>query len=211
MEFKLKAEKREKNEKLGVDFIPVVLYGKGIENQSLKIKLADFNKIFLAAGESNLISLDYGTGIVRVLVKDTQRDPLKNSFIHADLYQVNMKEKVVAEIPLHFVGESKLIREQGGMLMKDMDNLEIECLPDDLVDHIDVDISVIAEFGDGIRINDLKLPKGIELVSENNEMVANISEPKAIVEEAPVAAPAAPAAGTPAEGGKKEEKKEEKK
>ena len=206
MEFKLTAEKREKNEKLSVDFIPVVVYGKGIENQSLKVKLADFTKVFSLAGESNLIELNYGSETVKVLVKDVQRSPLKHSFIHADLYQVNMKEKVVAEIPLHFVGESKLIKEQGGMLNKDMDNIEIECLPSDLVDHIDVDISVIAEFGDAIRINALVLPKGISLTSEHNEMVASIQEPKAVVEEVPVAPAAAPVA-TPVADAKKEEKK----
>lgn len=212
MEIKLSAQLREKNEKLPADVIPGVLYGKGVENKSLKIKKVEFEKAFSDAGESNLISLDLGTGAVKVLVKDIQRDVLKHTFTHVDFYQVNMKEKITAEIPLHFIGESKAIKELGGVLIKDMDHLEVECLPGDLADHIDVDISVLKTFDDAIRINDLVLPKGIMATSHTNEMIAAVREPKVEAEPTPVvaeAAPAAgaPAAGAPAAGAKKEEGK----
>jgi large subunit ribosomal protein L25 len=208
MEIKLSAKLREKNEKLSADFIPGVIYGKGVENKSLKINKVEFEKAFASAGESNLISLDFGSGTVKVLVKEIQRDVLKNTFTHVDFYQVNMKEKITAEIPLHFIGEAKAIKELGGVLIKDMDHLEVECLPGDLVDHIDVDISVLKTFDDAIRINDLVLPAGVSAVSETNEMLAAVREPKAEVEEpTPVVAEAAPAAGAPAAGAKKEEEK----
>lgn len=197
MEFKLKAEKREKNEKLAADFIPAVLYGKGIENQSLKVKKVDFEKAFSAAGESNLIDLDFGNGSVKVLVKDLQRDVLKYTFTHVDFYQVNMKEKIVTEIPLHFTGEAKAVKELGGMLMKEINELEVECLPSDLVDHIDVDVSVLNTFDDVITVADLTLPKGLKMEHHNAEdVVAMVVEPKAQVEEVkpaeetPAAAPA---------------------
>ncbi len=206
MEFKLKAEKREKNEKISADLIPAVVYGNGIESQSLKLKKVDFEKAFSLAGESNLIDLDYGTGVVKVLVKDVQRDVLKYTFSHVDFYQVNMKEKVTAEIRLHFVGESKAIKELGGMLMKEINELEVECLPTDLVDHIDVDISVLNTFDDVIKIADLSLPAGLKLMNHNGEgVVAMVVEPKAHEEEVkPVEA--VPAAA-PAKDAKKEEVK----
>lgn len=206
METKLSAQLREKNERLGADFIPGVVYGKGVENKNLKIKKVEFEKAFAKAGESNLIDLDFGSGAVKVLVKEVQREVLKNAFSHVDFYQVNMKEKITAEIPLHFIGESKAIKELGGVLIKDIDHLEVECLPGDLVDHIDVDISVLNTFEDGIRINDLALPKGIVATSHTNDMVAAVKEPKVEEEPAPVAAEAAPAAA-PAAGEKKEEAK----
>jgi len=184
MEFKLKAEKRAKNEKLAADFIPAVLYGKGVENQSLKLKKVDFEKAFNGAGESNLIDLDFGNGSVKVLVKDSQRDVLKYTFTHVDFYQVNMKEKITTEIPLHFTGEAKAVKELGGMLMKEINELEVECLPSDLVDHIDIDISVLNTFDDVITIGDLVLPKGLELAHNNAEdVIAKVVEPKAEVEE----------------------------
>ena len=196
MEFKLKAEKREKNEKLNADLIPAVLYGNGIESQSLKLKKVDFEKAFSLAGESNLIDLEYGAGSVKVLVKDIQRDVLKYTFSHVDFYQVNMKEKVTAEIRLHFVGESKAIKELGGMLMKEINELEVECLPSDLVDHIDVNISVLNTFDDVIKVADLSLPTGMKLMHHHGEdVVAMVVEPKAHEEEvkpveaAPVVAP----------------------
>ncbi len=199
MEFKLKAEKREKNEKLAADYIPAVLYGNGIESQSLKLKKVDFEKAYETAGESNLIDLDFGSGAVKVLVKDTQRDVLKYTFTHVDFYQVNMKEKVSTEIPFSFIGEAKAVKELGGMLMKEMDGIEIECLPSDLVDHIDVDISVLTTFDDVITVGDLILPKGFELKHNNAEdVVAKVVEPKAQeveevkpAEETPAAAPEA--------------------
>jgi large subunit ribosomal protein L25 len=201
MELKLQAEKRVKNEKLATDFIPAVLYGKGIESQSLKLKKVDFEKIFTVAGESNLIDLDFGVGAVKVLVKDSQRDVLKYTFTHVDFYQVNMKEKINTEIPLHFVGESKAVKELGGMLMREVHEIEVECLPGDLVDHIDVNISGLNTYDDVITIADLVIPKGFKLVHNNPEdVVAMVVEPKVEVEEVkPVEA--APVAGTTPEAG----------
>lgn len=209
MEIKLQAQTRENLEKMSADWVPAVLYGKGVTSQSLKIKKSDFDKVFKTAGESNLIDLEYGQAPVKVLIKEVQHDVLKGYPIHVDFYQVNMKEKITTEIPLHFIGESKAIKELGGTLIKDLDALSVQCLPADLVDHIDVDISVLNTFDDGIRVNDLKLPTGLELVHHTNEMVAAVKEPKAEEEPAPVegeaAAGAATAAGTPEAAGETKE------
>jgi large subunit ribosomal protein L25 len=204
MELKLSAQKREKNEKLDKDYLSAVLYGKGIETQSLKLKAADFIKVFTAAGESNLIKLEAGATAVNVLVKDIQKDPLKNFINHVDFYQVNMKEKVNAEIPLHFIGESKVVREMGGMLNKEIHEIEVECLPSDLVDHIDVDVSVFNDFEDVIKISDLNIPKGLEISADGETIVAMVMRPK-VEEEKPAetVAPAAAPAAAPTEGGKK--------
>ncbi len=184
MESKLSAQIREKNEKLSIDFMPAVIYGKGIESISLKIKKVDFDRVFAAAGESNLINLDFGSGAIKVLIKDLQRDVIKNTFIHVDFYQVNMKEKIKTEIPLHFIGVSKAVKELSGMLIKEMDAIEVECLPSDLIDHIDVDISVLNTFDDAIRISDLNLSVGLEIAHHQPEdMVASVIKPRIIVEE----------------------------
>jgi len=204
MELKLSAALRAKNEKISGDFIPAVLYGKGIEPVSLKVKKIDFEKIFTSAGESNLITLDYGASPVKVLIKDFQRAVLKEMFTHVDFYQVNMKEKVTAEIPLHFIGESKAIKELGCILIKEMHFLEVECLPGDLVDHLDVDISVLKDFDDAIRVNDLKIPAGLELTNDTNNIIAAVVKLK-VEEEKPVEAPVEEAANKTA-GSSDEEK-----
>lgn len=208
MELKLQAEKRAKDEKMSPDFLAAVLYGKGVENQSLKVKRLDFEKVYAAAGESNLLDLNYGDGAVKVLVKDTQRDVIKHFFTHVDFYQVNMKEKITTEIPLRFVGEAKAVKELGGMLMKEVHEIEVECLPSDLIDHIEVNVSSLNTFDDAIRISDLALPKGFRLLHNNPEdIVAMVVEPKA-EEPAPTAeTSAAEGASAPAAEGKKEEEK----
>jgi len=209
MELKLKAEKRADSEKLSADYIPAVVYGKGINNQNLKLKRADFEKVYTAAGESNLIDLDFGDGAVKVLVKDIQRDVLKYTFTHADFYQVNMKEKITTEIPFHFIGESKAVKELGGMLMKEINEIEVECLPSDLVDHIDIDISVLATYDDVVKIGDLALPKGFRLTHNHpSDVVVVVVEPKAIVEEVKPEVAAAPVTDAKdAKDAKKEEPK----
>jgi large subunit ribosomal protein L25 len=164
----------------------------------LKLKKADFEKVFAVAGESNLIKLDLGSSSVNVLVKDMHKDPIKGFFTHVDFYQVNMKEKITAEIPLHFIGESKAVKELGGMLNKEIHEIAVECLPSDLVDHIEIDISVLNTFEDEIRMTDLKLPKGLELVSETDDIIVMVMRPKLEEEEpaevAPVVDPKAPVA-----------------
>lgn len=207
MDIKLAASLREKSEKLSAEYLPAVLYGKGVENASLKLKRIDFDKVFAEAGESNLIVLDFGSGPVKVLVKDIQRDPIKHRIDHVDFYQVNMKEKINAEIPLHFIGESKAVRELGGLLMKEIDAVEVHCLPGDLVDHLDVDISILDDFDQAIKTSDLKLPAGLELVQHTDDTVVFVMKPKAEEEKPVETAEAKPAEGkAEATEGKKEDK-----
>ena len=194
MEIKLSAQKREKNEKLDKKELAAVIYGNNVASQSLKINKMEFQKVFAAAGESNLIKLDFGSGPVNVLVKDVQKDVLKNTFTHVDFYQDNMKEKLNVEIPLHFEGESKAVKELGGTLVKELHEIKVECLPTDLVDHIVVDVSVLTTLDSMIKVGDLPLPKGMEILTELDTIVAMIEEPKA---EAP-AEEATPAEATPA-------------
>lgn len=206
MELKLLAEIREKNEKLGRDDLAGVIYGHGTETTSLKMNYNAFSKLFAEAGESNLITLSLSGKEFPVLVKAVQKDVLKNTYLHIDFYKVNMKEKVKAEIPLEFVGESKAVRELSGLFLANLTEIAVECLPGDLVDHIDVDISVLQELGDMIRVEDLKLPEGMDFVHEGNEVVCVVEEPKR-VEAEPVVAEAAPATDAKAAPAASEEKK----
>jgi len=186
------------------NFIPAVLYGPSMESRNLKIKKIDFERIFALAGESSLIDLAISQKKpVKVLVKEVQKDPLKATIIHIDLYQVDMNKKITTEIPLHFIGESEAVKELSAVLVKDIDRVEVECLPGDLVSHINVDLSVLKNFHDAIKTNDLKLSAGMKLVNETNDIVVNVIEPK--VEAAEVPAEEVPAPGEEAEAGEKEE------
>ena len=200
----LKVQVREKDEKLNPDFMAAVVYGQSLENILIKIKVNDFIKVYEKAGESNLINLEVeGKGNFQVLLKEVQRNVLKGFPIHADFFKVDMNKELNAEIPLEFVGESKAVKEQGALLNKSIDEVSVECLPHDLVDHIDIDISVMENVGDVIFIKDIKVPKGIKILNHSEDVVATVSEPEEekVEEVAPAAAAETPA--KPAETEKK--------
>lgn len=179
----LKAQKRdikEKNKKIRKEgFIPAILYGPGIENIPLKVKLEDFKKVYKGAGETTLISLllDNGEKYL-VLVHDFQKDPLTEEFIHVDFFQPSLKEKVEADIPLKFVGESYAEKHLGGVLIKEISELEVRGFPQNLPREIEVDISKLKEIGDDIKVKDLKIPEGIEVLRDKEDIIALVELPE---------------------------------
>lgn len=197
MNIKLQSQTRVKQEKLAADFLPGIVYAPGFENALIKIKANDFIKVYSQAGESNLIDLNIDGKDVQVLVKEVQKDPVKDFFIHVDFYKVDMNKEVSADIPLEFVGESKAVKELGALLVKNIDFVSVECLPKDLVDHIDVDISSLVGFGDLIQIKDLVLTSGIKVTNNLDDAIVSVVEPKE-EKEAPAATPAPEVAATPA-------------
>ncbi|MDO8668431.1 MAG: 50S ribosomal protein L25 [bacterium] len=187
--------------------IPAVVYGFGVANRNIKVKKHDFEKAFQIAGEFNLVDLSVGGDQpAKVIVKDVQKDGLTGNIIHIDFYQVDMTKKISTEIPLSFIGEAKAVKDLGGTLVKNMDTVEVNCLPGDLVSHIEVDISKLEAFDQFIRLQDLVLPKGIELASTTNEAVVGVVETKVEVEAPKVEAVPAEGAPAAAEGADKEGK-----
>ncbi len=209
MELKLSAKIREKKEKIKDQELAAVLYGRDQEALSLTLNYNEFDKLFTVAGESNLISLQLGDKSFPVLVKAIQRDVIKDTYIHIDFYKVNMKEKVKADIPVKFSGEARAIKELGAVFITNIDELSVECLPSDLVDHIEIDISSLQEFGDAIRVEDITVPKGIHLFHESHEIICVAEEPKKVEEKVEVVEVAEEKEA--GETDKKEEKAEEKK
>jgi len=197
--------------------IPAVVYGQGMDNVNLVVKRPGFEKVFHLSGESGLVSLDIDGKQIPVIIKDVQVDALKNRIIHIDFYKVDMTQTVVAEVTLNFIGEAPAVKNFNAIIVDHLDHIEIECLPADLMQKIDIDISKLANIGDAIHVKDLVLPKGIEVKNVLDEIIVNAVEPKKVVEEVPVVAEAEAAATTEAGAeeakteGKTEEKKEEKK
>ena len=176
MSFKLDAKKRdnkgEKDRKEG--WLPAVLYGAGEDAINLNLVYNDYEKLMIDAGHSNLIDLFVdGVDSGKILVQDTQFDPITDRLLHIDLKRIEMGKEIEAVIALNFVNESSVIREQGGTLVKNTEEVLIRCLPKDLVANIEVDLSVIKTFDDVIKIKDLQLAEGLFVVSPSEEeMVA---------------------------------------
>lgn len=187
-ELKLEAQVRadEKNRDVKkAGFIPAVIYGAGKEATSLKVKAQDFKKVFAAAGESTLINLVIGgKEPVKVIVKAIQKDVIKDDVVHVDFYAINMNNKIEVEIPLNFIGESKAVKELGGTLLKNMETVHVRCLPGDLVDHLDVDLSILEDFSTSIRVSDIQLPETIEAINQETQTVATVDMPRSAKQEA---------------------------
>ncbi|HKM40305.1 MAG TPA: 50S ribosomal protein L25 [Patescibacteria group bacterium] len=174
----LEVQNRSKKEKVDHNFLPGVVYAPDIETMMIKFKTNDFIKAYTEVGESSLLTLKLADQEFKVLVKDVQRDVIKDHFIHVDFYKVDMNKEVSTEIPLEFVGESKAVRELNAQLNKNIDFVSVECLPQDLVSVIEVDISALSEFGDSIHIKDLVLPSGIKVLNHPDDAVVSVTEPQ---------------------------------
>jgi large subunit ribosomal protein L25 len=181
LKVKTRQAKGRQNEKLRKQgTIPAVLYGHKIKNLLLEVRAADFDKIYKQAGESTLLKLKIeGEDKEKVvLIYDTEVDPVNEKTIHIDFYQVKMDEALKTEVPLVFIGESPLIKNEGGVLVKNIQHLEIEALPQDLIHNIEVDTSILRTFDDNIRVKDLKIPEKVKISANPEEMVAVVIPPR---------------------------------
>ncbi|PIU77788.1 MAG: 50S ribosomal protein L25 [Candidatus Moranbacteria bacterium CG_4_10_14_3_um_filter_44_15] len=178
----LDATKREKNKKKSKrdkETIPAVLYGKGIENILVRIKNKDFQDIYSQVGESTVFKLSLeGKDERNVIVKEAQRDILDGRPIHADFYQVRMDEEIEAMVEVEFIGEAPTVKDLGGVLVKNVDEIEVKCLPGDLPPKIVVDVSRLKTFDDYIYVKDLKISKKVELLIDPETVVAMVSPPR---------------------------------
>ena len=158
--------------------VPAVIYGHKIKNQLLKVGYREFEDVYKKAGENTLIDLFIGDNSQKVLVHDLQVDPVTDKFLHIDFYQVKMDEKISAEVPLVFVGESEAVKNESGVFVKSMNTIEVESLPQDLPKEIKVDISQIKKLEEAIHAKDLDIPENVKLSVNEDEVVAIVLKPR---------------------------------
>ena len=170
--------------------IPAVLYGVGIEPQSISLPLKEFQKIFKTVGETALLSLVVDSTEPRtVLIRDVQNDAMKQLPIHVDFHQVNMNEELDLDVPLEFTGTSVAVSSEGGILVKALYELPISALPADLPREIIIDISPLEKIGDVIHVRDIKLPKGVKIRLDEDQTVVFVEKPMSEEELAALEAP----------------------
>jgi len=189
--------------------IPAVLYGHGLKPISVSVPYPAFEKIYQAAGESTLVDLKLDDkNSVKVLIHDIQHDPITNRLAHVDFLQVRMDEEIHTKVPLKFIGIAPAIKELSGILVTNLNELEIKCLPNDLIHEIEVDLSNLRTFDDQVRVADLKVPAGIKVLSPADETVALVQEPREeqTYETTPVETPAGKEAAPAAEPAEPESK-----
>ena len=156
--------------------VPGVLYGHGVENIPLKIQALRLNRILSEAGSSQLIHLriDDSPTTQPVLAREIQRDVLTGAPVHVDFLAVSMTERITAQVALTLVGEPQPVVQGEGILLHGASEIEIECLPGDLIPSLEVDISDL-DFDTAVYVGDLQVPANITILSDPQEMIAQLS------------------------------------
>lgn len=138
--------------------LPANVFGKKIESKPIQVDEKTFLAVYEEVGETGLIDLEIDSEkAVPVLISEYQVDPLSGNIIHVDFHQVDLTVKVSASVPIEIVGESPAVKDKGGILNTTLNEVEVEALPADLPENIEVDISTLLEIGDAITIADLKI------------------------------------------------------
>ena len=156
--------------------VPANIYGHKVEPTAVSVNLRDFQAAFKQVGETGLVDLRVDTEKAPrpVLIHSMLKDPVTDNILHVDFYQVNLKEKLTATVPLHFVGESPLVKSREGILLEMIQEVEVESLPTDIPSSIEVDTSTITELDGGIFVRELPVPENVEIKTDLDEMVCKV-------------------------------------
>jgi large subunit ribosomal protein L25 len=193
-------------------FTPAGIYGKGYDSISISVNTRELDKIFDEVGESGLVDLMLDSTKIPVLFRNPQFHPVGGNLIHLDCYKVNLKEKIVASIPVELIGEAPIVK-AGNILVPVTSEIEVEALPADLPEKIEIDISGLETLESMICAGDIKLEGKVELKTAADQVIVKVEEPKE--EEEPVAEEVAPGdvpateQKAPEEEGDSQDKKEE--
>jgi large subunit ribosomal protein L25 len=163
--------------------IPAVVYSGDLPAQSIQIESRALSRVLRQAGSTTLINLyvDESSQPHVVLAREIQRDPLTGEVLHTDFFQVRLTEKVKTTPRLEFVGESPLVRSGTAVLLHGVSELEVECLPTDLIHSIEVDISALQNLEDTIQVRDLAVPPGVTILAPADEVVASLVTTRAAI------------------------------
>lgn len=183
--------------------VPGVIYGRGIDATAVAVDAKALRgALHTTAGMNVLIDMMIGDGAQAartVMVKAVQRDIFRRDIIHVDFTTVNLTEMVEAHVPIIFKGTPRGVTEDGGVFEPHLREVVVECLPTQIPEHIDFDVSDLP-LGKSVHVSDLTLPPDVTLITEPEEVVATVVAPRVIEEAAPAVTPEAAAAQAAAPG-----------
>jgi len=160
--------------------LPAVVYGEGTDSKAISIPARDFEKAYQAAGETGLIALKVDSEKqLNVMIHDIAHDALTGKPIHADFYSVRMDKEIDAKIPLVFSGDAPAVKNEGGILVKVMHEIEVRALPKDLPHEITVDLGLLEKIGDRIQVKNIFPPSGVIIRADEDDVLAIIEAPRA--------------------------------
>lgn len=170
-------------------FVPAEFYGHGIDNLTLQVNYGDFRRLYRTAGTNTVIEIEIeGKGKKNALVHRLDTHPVTGEISYVEFINVRMDEEVTAMIPVRLDGQAPAVRELGAMLVQNLDELEVTCLPAYLPNEIVVSIESLTDLGARLHVSDIPAPAHVKIVTDAEEMVASVTMPQE--EEAAEVAPA---------------------
>jgi len=160
--------------------IPVNLYGRSVEPLALQVEAKALNRMLAQAGTSRLIKLtvEGRKGSHMALAREIQREPISGSLYHVDLFAVTMTERIKLEVSILLTGESPAVQRGEGVLVVAMNNVQIECLPGDLIDAIRVDVSNLDKIDAQVTVKELSVSDRIKILADPDETVVRVTPVK---------------------------------
>ena len=183
--------------------LPAIVYGHNTEPTPITLDRLEFQKVFIKSGRTHLVDLAIDGRMGKVLVREIQTHPRRLGPIHVDFYQVNLEEKIEVEVPVHLVGESGPVKQGDADILQPMHSIRVECLPSDIPESFEVDITALEEIEAELRVADITVPKGVTVLDDPEELVVKIVHKRElkVEEEVPAAEAAVPAEGEAGAGG----------
>lgn len=167
--------------------IPGVVHDHGKDSLHIAVAESDFKKVFSGAGKHHTVKLDIDGKVYTTLIKEVTYAPASSSVLHTVLQSVKADEKVSAEVPLN-LSEDNPATKASLLVLQKIDHVEVEALPKDLIDVIDVDTTALVEVGDKITVADLKVPSTVVIKTDSEQTIATVEVPKDQIAEADAAA-----------------------
>lgn len=158
--------------------IPVVFYGKGEKNMNLQVDYQTFRRFYMNSGSQLIDLVIDGQTNKKALVHDIQFDPVNGKITHVDFLRVSLKETITTDVPIELVGTASAVKDQGGILNQVKDYLEVKCLPTDIPQVIEVDISGLTDFHSAIHVSEVNVPKEVTVLDGEDEVVVIINAPR---------------------------------
>jgi len=155
--------------------LPGVLYGPGVAPQPIQMDAREASRTIRHIVGMRLIDLEVEGVTQKVLLHDLQRDAIRGNFLHADFYVVDMQRPIRVRIPINLVGTSFAVVSLSGVLVHGLTELEIECLPGNLIPSVEADLSALKEIGSALHVSDLYLPPTIRVLTDAGEQVARVT------------------------------------
>jgi large subunit ribosomal protein L25 len=156
--------------------VPVTVYGPNTDPINLQVPYRPLEVALMKAGGTNIIDINYGSKTIKVLARDVQRNPLKGFILHADFFAIDADSKIVTAVPIQFVGESPAVETGKGILMVGTNSINVETLPSNLINAVEVDLGSLEKVGDAITVADLNLGDDVTILSDPEETIARIAQ-----------------------------------